>query len=67
MTNFKPVQYGGISLQEATRKFKNNQNNDKIKNEYCLQNNIRLVRIPHWDYKNIEVIFSKILTSKLLL
>ena len=67
MTNFKPVQYGGISLQEATRKFKNNQNNDKIKNEYYLQNNIRLLRIPHWDYKNIEVILSKNLLAQFLL
>lgn len=29
-----------------------NQQNDKIKNEYCRNNNIKLIRIPYWEYKN---------------
>ena len=32
--------------------------NDDIKNRYCLDNNIELIRIPHWDYENIESIIS---------
>lgn len=32
------------------------QINDNIKNKYCLSNNIKLIRIPHWDYDNIETI-----------
>jgi very-short-patch-repair endonuclease len=28
--------------------------NDKIKNKYCLENNIRLIRIPYTQFKNIE-------------
>lgn len=32
---------------------------DKIKNEYCSKNNIRLIRIPFWDFDNIEQILIK--------
>ena len=30
------------------------QQNDKIKNEYCLNNNIRLIRIPFTEVDNVE-------------
>lgn len=30
------------------------QNRDNIKNNYCKQNNIRLIRIPYWDFSNLE-------------
>jgi hypothetical protein len=26
---------------------------DKIKNEYCLKNNIKLIRIPYFDYNKL--------------
>lgn len=29
---------------------------DTIKTEYCKKNNIRLIRIPYWEFKNIEKI-----------
>ena len=32
------------------------QMHDSIKNDYCKNNNIKLVRIPYWDFKNIEFI-----------
>lgn len=32
---------------------------DKIKNQYCLKNNIHLIRIPYWDFDNIEQILIK--------
>ena len=32
------------------------QQNDKIKNEYCKNNNIRLIRIPYYEINNIEKI-----------
>ena len=32
--------------------------NDKIKNDYCLDNNITLIRIPYFDFKNIETILN---------
>jgi len=32
--------------------------NDEIKNQYCLKNNINIIRIPYWKYKDIENILS---------
>lgn len=37
------------------------QNHDKMKNEYCENNNITLIRIPFWEFDNLE----KILIEKL--
>ena len=28
--------------------------NDKIKDKYCVDNNIKLLRIPYWEFENIE-------------
>lgn len=35
------------------------QTHDKIKDRYCKDNNIKLIRIPYWDFNNIEEILSK--------
>lgn len=35
------------------------QKNDRIKNEYCLTNNIHLIRIPYWELENVEEILLK--------
>lgn len=32
---------------------------DTIKNIYCKDNNIKLIRIPYWDFDNIEEILSR--------
>lgn len=56
--HFKPIKHLG-GLDELKRV----QRRDGIKNKYCLDNNINLIRIPYWDYKNIE----KILIDKLKL
>lgn len=34
---------------------------DTIKNDYCRRNNIRLIRIPYWEFDNIEEILSDLL------
>ena len=45
--------YGGLD------KFIDTKIRDTIKNEYCRKNNIRLVRIPYWDFNEIEMILIK--------
>ena len=37
---------------------------DNIKKEYCKNNNIELIEIPYWDFKNIETILNNILSKK---
>ena len=39
----------------------NTQRHDKIKNQYCLEHNIELIRIPYWEGQEIE----KIIVNKL--
>ena len=41
-----------------------NQQRDKIKDEYCFKNNIKLIRIPYWEFENIEEILVKELNIK---
>ena len=32
---------------------------DTIKNDYCKKNNINLIRIPYWEFDNIEKILNR--------
>ena len=41
--------------------------NDNLKNEYCKNNNIKLVRIPYWNFDNIEKILVTMLEKYNLL
>ena len=38
-----------------TNKFNRIQKHDKIKNDYCKNNNIPLVRLPYWELNNITL------------
>ena len=50
--HFKPIQFNGCSIEKANKTFLGTIKNDKIKNEYCMNNNIPLIRIPYTE-KNI--------------
>ena len=49
--HFRPVEYFG-----GEEYFKVTQLRDSIKTKYCEKNNIKLIRIPYWDFDNIEEI-----------
>jgi len=53
--------YESISHWGGNKTFIDQQKKDKIKNEYCKNNNIHLLRIMYYDYNNIEEILSKYL------
>ena len=58
--HFKPVErFGG---EEA---FWKTVVNDAIKNAYCEDNNIKLIRIPYWDFNNIEDILDNLFKKEL--
>ena len=40
--------------------------NDNIKNLYCSNNNINLLRIPYWDFGNIENILNETLLKLII-
>lgn len=46
--------WGGKSEFERIKKC------DKIKDDYCKNNNINLIRIPYWEYENIEKILDNL-------
>ena len=54
--HFKPVEHFGGQEQ-----YKRQQLSDDIKNNYCKNNNIKLIRIPYTDYNKISL---KYLTNK---
>lgn len=49
--HFKPIR--------GKESFENTTSHDTIKNNYCNQNNIHLIRIPYWEFNNIEQILIK--------
>ena len=57
--HYKPSDYFG-----GYEKFLETRRNDVIKTQYCKQNNIKLIRIPYWEYDNIEEILIKELNLK---
>ena len=56
--HFRPMRFGGDNVQ-MIEKFNQTQRNDSIKNQYCNDNNIRLIRIPYTEFNNIETILEK--------
>ena len=51
--------YKAISIHGGEEAFRKRIYNDDIKNNYCSNNNIKLIRIPYWDLLNIEIILEK--------
>lgn len=60
-----PVNFGGCSDSEALILFEYMKDNDRIKTDYCLKNNIKLIRIPHYDIKT-NTRYTKTLIDNLL-
>lgn len=50
--HFFPVNFSGEEAEYAEQQFKTIQYHDQIKNQYCADNGITLLRIPY--FKNIE-------------
>lgn len=50
--------FGGLD------KFIDTKIRDTVKNEYCKNNNIKLIRIPYWDFNKIEEILKRELELK---
>ena len=52
--HYEPIKwFGGIESFELLKL------RDKIKSDYCKNNNISMITIPYWDFNNIEEILTK--------
>jgi len=61
------IEYDGIFHFENPINVNENKiqkERDKLKNQYCQENNINLLRIPYWDFKKIDEILEMKLNFK---
>lgn len=64
--HFEPTNFNGIDYERALKNYKYTKFNDNIKDTYCKDNNIFLLRIPYWEFKNnnyINILNNKIYTQ----
>lgn len=54
--HYYPVTFNGVSEERAKENHLITIKHDEIKNQYCKNNNIELLRIPYYNFKDIEVI-----------
>lgn len=59
--HFHPVKFSYYALSKKTiqSQYEDIVRKDNIKNKFCKENDIAILRIPYWDYKNIEKILEK--------
>ena len=61
--HFKPVNFGGISQERAEENFQKQKLHDKLKDDYCKENNYPLLRIPYISYGDIPNLITKFMTD----
>lgn len=52
--HFRAVDFSNRNHQRAVYQFKMIKKHDQMKNDYCEENGIRLIRIPYWYYDDID-------------
>ena len=55
------LKYKNEPIKYAEERLKQQQEHDRLKNEYAKNNNIKLLRIPYWEIDNIEKILDNFL------
>jgi very-short-patch-repair endonuclease len=61
--HYKPTTFGGCSKEKAVINLRLQKEKDSIKTKYCLDNNIKFIRIPYWKINNIDSILRTYLCS----
>lgn len=51
--HYKPIKRKNMTEKDAMKEFIKIQKHDKIKTNYCINNNIKLIRIPYWEKENL--------------
>ena len=52
--HFYPVRFNGIDIELAQQLFEETQYHDQIKNEYCAEHGIPILRIPYYNFRTDE-------------
>lgn len=54
--HYEPRNWNGVNDSKAIKSFEETQKHDNMKTQYCKKNNMKLIRIPYWNFDNIESI-----------
>lgn len=57
--HYRPIDFAGKGHDWAYEEYLSTIKRDLIKNEYCAMHNISIIRIPYWQYDNIETILTQ--------
>ena len=52
--HYMPIDWEGKGVEKAKETLEDRMRKDDIKTNFCNKNNINLLRIPYWEYDNIE-------------
>ena len=52
--HYFPIDYAGKGEIHAQQSYQKTKQRDEAKNQYCLQHQIPLIRIPYWEKDNME-------------
>lgn len=52
--HYRPVDFTGKDKDLALKSYESGIRRDKIKEDYCRNNNIPLIKIPYWEFNNME-------------
>lgn len=56
--HYYPINFGGWNEEDLQANFEKIKYYDSLKDKYCAENSINLLRIPYWEKDNIETIIS---------
>ena len=56
--HFEPMRFGGMSHKQAINAFERQKIHDKIKEDFCNENNYLLLRVPYTEFGNISQILT---------
>lgn len=59
--HYMPVNFGHSEYAKVLADYDRNVRYDKLKNDYCQANGIRIIRIPYWEKNNIKTIINNYL------
>lgn len=57
--HYEPINFWGNKYAYTQIRFETLKRYDERKNNYCTKHNIKLIRIPYWDFDNIEEILNR--------
>ena len=62
--HFRLIKYKNESMEDAKNRFNKQQIHDRMKSKYALDNDMDLLRIPYWEFDNLEEILEREVFNK---